>query len=1332
MRFEIHSHSHYSNIRLIDCINKPEDLISKAAELGLAGITLTDHEALCGHVDWLNAEKQLKKDKIIPEDFVCALGNEIYLVDKRGDCEYYPHFILIAKNKEGHRALRELSSTAWYNSYFHKRMERVPITKNELKNIIKKYPNSLIASTACLGSEFAHLVMELVELEKRNELQLIYNKKLEIKQFCDYCIDLFGDDFYIEVAPSASDDQIIYNNRAKEIANGLGLKMVFGGDAHYLSSNDRQVHKAFLNSKDGEREVDDFYQYAYLMNDAEAYENSKDVFTYDEFEKICNNSIEIMNKIEHYSLDNLPIIPTTKVKQYTPINNQLFINYPTIYDLLLNGTDQDRYWVNQCLEGLTRLGKNANKIYLARLEEEADIIKTVGDKLGNDLFSYFNTFQSYIDLFWECGSIVGPGRGSSVCYLSNYLLGITQLDPIEYNLPAFRFLNKERLELPDIDIDLSPSKRPYIFNKIRERVGETNLLQVATFTTVGTKSAVLTACRGYRSAEYPNGVDIDVAQYIASMIPSERGFLWSLDDMIYGDEEKERKPNRAFINEIDKYPGLLEIMRGIDGLIITRSQHASGVIIYNESCCDTGALMRSPGGELTTQYALHQAEQAGDVKFDFLVTEICDKLISTVKLLQDDDYFDQSSSLREIYNTCLHPSKIDLTNADIWDALGNGSVIDVFQFSTQVGLQAATSIKPRNPNEMMMANALTRLVGEKGKERPIDRYIRMKNNINEWYMEVRRIGLTAEEIERLKPFYLETYGCPTTQEKLMLICMEIAGFSLKEANAARKIVSKKQIKKVPELKKQFIEGCGSKAIAEYVWETCMAPQMSYSFAEPHALAYSFVGIQVLYLATAYPQIYWNCACLISDTGTVDLFDNEEDADIENYFNEMKEFDKEDKEEDIINSYEEEDCDGYPVEVVQLKDGTKKKKINKTNYGKTATAIGRMISEGIDIGAPNINKSGLTFKPDVENNRIMYGLSGIAKVGSEIVQKIIENRPYTSLEDLLEKVKLTKPQAINLIKSGALDDFGKSENPRIDIMNKYINSVADQKKRITLQNMAMLIKYQLLPEDLDFECRVFNFNKYLKKFKNGEFYNLDENSFRFYEDNFDMDLLYPNEYGNYMIKQTIWDNIYKKKMDKVRNYIKPHHDELLNKLNNILFNETWDKYCEGSISKWEMDSVSYYSHEHELENVPLEMYNCVNYFDLPDEPPIDRIIYIKGKQVPLLRIFRIAGTVLDKDKNKGLVTLLTKEGVVTVKIFGQVFAQYDKQISEKGFDGKKHVCEKSWLSRGNKIIVTGIKKDDSFLAKKYAKTPYHLVELIETINKDGTIITKQQRYGEEGI
>jgi DNA polymerase-3 subunit alpha len=709
-------------------------------------------------------------------------------------------------------------------------MERVPTLKSELQEIVRKYPGHLVASTACLGGELATLTHELIIAEKAKNDEEIGRIKSQIFDFITFCKELFGTDFYIEIAPAKSTDQILFNDRVKGIAQGLGVKMIFATDAHYLTEKDRTVHKAYLNSKDGDREVDDFYRYAHLMDNEEAYSNLPG-YSLSEFSEMCANTIEIMNKITTYDIFHNPIIPEVSVQDYPKTSAWEWEMYPTITKLLASDEIQERYWVNQCISKLVEINLDGNKTYCERLETEARVIDIIGQKLGNCLFSYFNTFQHYIDLFWECGSLSGPGRGSSVCFLSNYLLGITQLDPVEWELDYWRFLNEERVELPDIDTDLSPSKRKLIFKKIREERGELNVLQVATFGTEGTRSAIQTACRGYRSDEYPNGIDVDVAQYLSGLIPQERGFLWALEDVVNGNEEKDRKPIKTFIQEVNKYPGLLDIMMSIEGLVNKRGQHASGVILYNNSPFETDALMRSPNGDLVTQFSLHDAEALGDTKFDFLVTEVCDKITNGINLLKEDGFFSECSSLRMIYEKYFHPAVIPLEDTRIWDSLSRGDTLDVFQFNSDVGLQAAKAIKPRNPIEMTMANALMRLMGEKGQERPLERYVRLKNNFSLWYKEVQDRGLTSKQIATLEKYYVPRFGVPALQEDLMKVCMDkdIANFTLKEANEARKIVAKKKMDQIGKLKEKFISQCEDVNFGEYIWETTMGPQMGYSF-----------------------------------------------------------------------------------------------------------------------------------------------------------------------------------------------------------------------------------------------------------------------------------------------------------------------------------------------------------------------------------------------------------------------------------------------------------------------------------------------------------------------
>lgn len=1293
-------------------------MILTCARLGYAGVALTDHEALCGHVEWLELEQELKEKKLIPENFKCALGNEIYLTDDRRENQKYWHFLLIAKNTIGHRALRELSSTAWLNSYRYRGLERVPTLKQELKAIVKKYPNSLIADNACLGSELDHLVVELANAEQQQDIDLIHTLKIQIDEFMHFCIDLFGEDFYIELAPGISKDQKIFNQRIKPIAEFYKRKMVIGCDAHYLRAKDREIHKAFLNSKEGEREVDSFYHDAHFMSDEEAYNNLQEFYTRVEFNQMCANSIELMNKIEEYQLFHNPIIPEVEVPKSYPYFDESLKNYPNLQKLRDSDNPQEREWVNRCLKSLTEK-KLVNDKYMARLELEADVLNTISKKMDNCLYSYFNTYCHYIDLFWDCGSVVGPGRGSSGSFLSNFLLGITQLDPIIWDFPYFRFLNKERAELPDIDCDLAPSKRPLILQKIRQERGELNVVQVATFGTETSKAAVACGCRGYRSKDCPNGIDNDIAQYLSSLIPSERGITRSIGDCLYGNEDKGWKPIKELVNQLNQYPGLAEIILGVEGLICRRGQHASGVIMYNNSPYDTTALMRSPNGDITTQFDLHRSEKLGDTKFDFLITEICEKIGVCLELLQERNYFPKNLSLREVYNEYLHPQKINLADHRLWQALKNNEVLDVFQFNTDIGAQTVKAIAPTNPTEMTAANALMRLVAPEGQERPFDRYLRFKDNIGLWYKEMTEAGLSPSEQKTLEPYYKKDYGVPASQEQLMLMVMDpqISNFTLAESNQCRKVLAKKKIKEIPIIKEKFLTQCPSQALGEYCWKTMMEPQMSYSFSQVHSTLYTFIGIQTLVLATQFPSIYWNCACLIVNSqSSQQPEDSDDDINSKNCYEETQ-LPKNNKL--IVDNDDDEDSDDIDDNDTTIAVAEKKKKQNSCNYDKIAAAIGKMRFAGIEVAPPDINYSTYTFSVDKNEKIIRYGMSGITGVGEDVIKAILINRPYLNWQDFSNKVKIKKPQMVNLIKCGAFDEI---EPDRITLMREYVASISDQKKRITLQNLQMLINFNLIPEDFDFVKRVFNFNKYLKKQKKATEFQLDNIAFNFYEKNFSIDFL--NESADaesgFSIDANKWDDLYQKVMDQVRPWLKANAGSLLNQLNTQLMSETWNKYCLGNLSKWEMDSISCYSHPHELANIQQNQLGIVNFYDLNEQPLIDRILTIKGKQVPIFKIYRIAGTVLGRNKTKKTLTLLTTDGVVLVKIFGEIFSYYDKQVSERGVDGKKHVIRKSEFSRGNKVIITGIRREDSFIAKKYKSTPYHLVDLIEEVDDNGML------------
>ena len=1305
--FGVHNHTYYSNIRLLDSINRPTDLIDTAIELGLSGIAITDHECLSAHMEVNQYAKKIKEKYPY---FKIALGNEIYLVDKREPGQKYFHFILIAKDALGHKALRELSSTAWYNSFVDRGMERVPVTKQELETVVRKYRGHLIATSACMGGELSTNALGMSEAENVNDktsAQVYYDN---IVNFVDFCRRLFDDDFYIECAPSTAADQKMVNAKLWRISQAYKIPMVIGTDSHYLKRDDRFVHKSYLNSKGGEREVDSFYEFAHLMSYDEAEELLALSFNGDISiaSQIINNTLHIQDKITEYSLERKQMIPKVEVKDYPKCSAWEWDMYPTIKELLASDNIQERYWVNECIQKLIEMDLDGEPEYAARLETEADVIKFIGDKLDDCLFAYFNTFKHYIDLFWECGSIVGPGRGSATGFLSNYLLGITQLDPIRWGLPYWRFLNKERAELPDIDIDLAPSKRPAIFEAIRKERGELGLIQVATFGTEGTKSAILTACRGYRSEDYPDGIDVDQAQYMSSLVPQERGFLWSINDVVYGNEEKDRKPVTAFIREVNNYPGLLNIIMSIEGVVNKRSSHASGVILYGNDPYDTAAFMRTPSGDLITCYDLHMAEAAGDTKYDFLVTEISDKIIQCFNLLKADEVI-ENLSLRDTYNQLIHPEVMDTTDIRIWEHLAAGDVLDVFQFNTGVGLAIAKKLKPKDPMEMTAANAMMRLMSEKGKESQQDRYVRIQSQgLQVFDDEMYRNHLPEHMIKLMHKHCDRYWGCCAIQEQMMEILMEVAGFTLGEANAARKVVAKKQMSKIPDLRKQVYEKINNDIAADYIWEVAVAPQLGYAFSLNHSLPYSFVGMQSIYLAMNFNPIYWNTACLIVNSGSLE--DNSEEEIVDIYAPEAQDL-----------------SEGVTFQDLPDRSG-KIRKTAATDYGKIAKAIGDIQSAGIKVSLANINKSKFGFAPDVENNRILFGLKGMLNVGDDVVDAIIKNRPYASPKDFVQRVKPGKQAMISLIKGGAFDDM----EDRKFVMAWYLWENCDKKKRITLQNMGGLMKYNLIPdetEELALAKRVFEFNRYLKAIckGTGTSYMLDERALNFITYLGEDHLL--TVYGdNYELDSKEWDKrVYQKHMDVVRNYLAAHKDELLTKLNSAIFQEDWNKYAKGTISAWEMEVLCFYYHDHELANINQNLYGFADFYALPEDPIVDRTFVKAGKEVKIFKLHRICGTCIAKNKTKGTVTLLTTSGVVNVKFRKEYFSLFDKQISERGEDGVKHVVEKSWFNRGSMVVVTGIRSGDDFVSKKYATTGGHQLYKIETINPDGTLTLRDSRY-----
>lgn len=1200
-------------------------------------------------------------------------------------------------------------------------MMRVPTYYQDLYEVIERNPGHVIGSTACLGGA---LPTQLLKYRK-NHSEDLYKK---IRLWCRQLKDLFGEgNFYLEMQPSRNEEQIYVNKNLIKLSEELDIPYIITNDSHYLKKEDINIHHAFLNAQGGDRETESFYATTYLMSTEEIYEYMEQTLGEEVLQEAFNNILKIKEKCEDYSLMHplrIPYLPKHPSEPNEDYYNEFVKDIPIMESFKNSEYDSDRHLLSVVLNKIKEDSQYQNK----RAYDEINIcLKSVWDssEASHTRWSaYLMNVRDYIEIAWEDGdTLIGPSRGSGGGFILLNILGITQINPLREKTKLFpwRFMNPERVSPLDIDIDIEGSKRDKVYGAFQKHYGADRVSKVLTLRTEKSKSAVLTAARGL-------GIDVDIAQYLSSMITADRGLLRTLKQTAYGDEDNNISANNQFRIEMEEnYPELWEVAQRIEGLICGVGSHAGGVIFVDEPFYKTTALMKTSNGDVVTQFDLHDAEDVSLIKIDLLSIEALDKIHICLDLLCDYGYITREKTLKETYEKVLGIYNLERDNPDMWKMLWNHEVMSLFQMEKQSGIQGIALTHPSSVDDLAVINSVMRLMAsEKGAEQPLSKYARYKDNINLWYDEMKNYGLTEDEINWLRSYLDISFGICETQEKLMSMVQDerIGGHSLLFADRLRKSIAKKKPAEFLQCEKEFFKTIEekhlSKRLANYVWNVIFKVQRGYSFCAAHTLAYSLVGLQELNLAFKYPIVFWNCACLITDSGGLEQ-EQEEEEDIYSeetqYINCIEEF-TEDEEEDDDDDDEEE------------KDSTKKKKKVKTvNFGKIATAIGKMKTIGIEVAPPDINKSGYTFSPEVETNTIRYGLSGITRVGEEIIQNILSNRPYLTVQDFLSKVKVTKPQMVNLIKSGAFDSFGERE----EVMKKYIASISSPKTRLTLQNMRMLIDNNYIPPHLDFQIRLFNFNKYLKNFKYENKYLLNDIALSFFDKNFDVDelIVMNNSEYQYAILQTKWDKIYKKGMDPVRDFLKSHQEELLKEINEGLVKELWNKYCSGNISKWEMDSVSYYSHDHELKNVDCARYNFSDYSYLSENPEIDRIIEIKGKKIPLFKLHRIIGTVLDKDKNKKTVTILTTSGVVTVKIYGGVYSHYDRQISRKDpKTGKKKVIEKSWFSRGNKIIVTGIRQEDGFLAKKYKNTPYHLVELIEKIKDDGSILIRSERVEEE--
>lgn len=817
----LHNHTQFSNLRLRDCIIKENLLIDYAIELGHKVVAITDHETISS---WVKVEKYYNKIKKDHPDFKVIRGNEIYLCrdglnaeNFNKEVDRYYHFILLAKDRIGAKQIMEISTRAWHRSYMAKGMRRVPTYYQDLIDIIGADPGHVILSTACLGGALPTQILRGTSDDKLirwiEQMQLLAGKE----------------NFYLEMQPSNNKEQFIVNNKLLQLSKLTGAKYIITTDSHYLKKEDRKIHKAYLNAQNGDREVDDFYATTYMMSDEEL-RSFFPYFSEEEVEEGYKAIEKIAEMCEDFSLQkslHIPNLLWRELKNYPRNYKEYFSLMPTLEKFYNSSYKSDRYLVDAIIDGIhnhptlqTPEGYAALEDNLQRTWESSEVNKARWS-------AYYLNLQRNIDECWAAGTIVGPARGSGGGFELLYCLDVIQMDALRETTKCFpwRFLNPKRESVLDIDTDIEGGRRAQVLAHFRRVYGEDRVANVATFRTETTKSAILTAARGL-------GIDIDVAQYIAGLVPADRGKIRSLSQCFYGDEEQGWPPVKQFVIEMtDNYPELWEVAQKIENLVCGSGLHAGGMIFVDEPFTESTALMRAPDGTICTQFDLHDAEDVSLIKIDLLSVEAMDKIHNCLDLLCDYGYIERKATLRETYESAIGLYNLERSAPEMWNMVQNHKVMSLFQMEKASGITGIALTHPKSVDELAVLNSVIRLMApEKGAEQPLDTWARYRMDINEWYREMRQYGLNEEQIEWLSNNSAITNGICECQEGMMSLLQDerLGGNDLSFADKCRKAIAKKQGKLFDECEQAYFKNAEDKHcemnLVHYVWDVLFRVQ----------------------------------------------------------------------------------------------------------------------------------------------------------------------------------------------------------------------------------------------------------------------------------------------------------------------------------------------------------------------------------------------------------------------------------------------------------------------------------------------------------------------------
>jgi len=890
----LHTHTGYS---LLDGSAKIKDLISRAKELGMDSIAITDHGVMFGCVEFY---KEAVAQGIKP-----IIGCEVYVAAKsmgikQNDMENGTyHLVLLVKNETGYNNLMKIVSEASINGFYYK-----PRTDKEF---LREHCEGLIALSACLGGEIPAYILE-------DNLKKAERTALEYKE-------IFGEDFYLELQYHGIESQLKVNEELIAMSKKLGIPLVATNDSHYIYKEDSVSHDVLLCIQTAKTVNDeDRMKYPseqfYLRSPEEMYE----IFSY--VPEALENTVKIAGMC-NYSYE---------------FHKSKLPKYP-----LELGTDPFEYLRKLCYSGMGRKYSHVTEELVERLEYELKIIKQMG------YVDYFLIVWDFIKFADDNKIMTGPGRGSAAGSIVAYALNITKIDPIKYNLIFERFLNPERISMPDIDSDFCYERRQEVIDYVVDKYGVNNVSQIVTFGTMAARACIRDVGRAldYSYAEVDK---------IAKMIPQMLGItiekaleISSELKLLYDDDER--------------CMHLIDIAKRLEGLPRHTSTHAAGVVIASEPLVNFVPLQKNEDS-IVTQFTMGALEELGLLKMDFLGLRTLTVIRDTIEMVESNQ------------GIKIDIGKIDIEDKEVYRMIGEGYTAGVFQLESAGMTSFMKELKPDSLEDIIAGISLYR----PGPMAEIPKYIRNKKNPES----------ISYETPELKPILSVTYGCMVYQEQVMQIVRDLAGYSMGGSDLVRRAMSKKKHDVMEKERKNFVEGCGKKGIdpgaCNRIYDSMM-DFASYAFNKSHAAAYAVVGYQTAYLIHYYPAEFL-AAMLNSVMG---------------------------------------------------------------DSSKVASYIRFAGDKGIQLLPPDINESIDKFA--VTGNSIRFGLSAVKNVGVNVIRSIVKSREekgkFTDLEDFCSKIDITcinKRVVESLIKAGAFDGFGVYRSQLLDVYERVLDSISNERKR----------------------------------------------------------------------------------------------------------------------------------------------------------------------------------------------------------------------------------------------------------------------------------------------